>query len=363
MKQRPPHSRSVNARGGAPQQILVEPRKRRKTLAQIVNPGTSAVKTTRAVGSLQFPAGNYARRGGAETNYFLLLLAILLLRCAVLYADSQVSFMPKLERGQTLLYEAHGRLDRKVKTESRLSSIRGPQELQGDLSNQVRLTVQEVRPGKTQWVSALAELLPGEGTQNPRFTTHVSKVSFDIVNGGQLGRVTGLEDLPPEQRVLWEFWAARFAFGWTLPRKTLKPGQRWKFEEPELSDSLIANLAWEREVTYARDDQCPVFPDETCAVFLTQSTLKQKSSAKDSTPEEYRLHDLKTSGTAKGENQVITYISHRTGLVLRASEEVRQNMDVTVMKSDGSNGVHYTIDATSHLETLFVPPAAATPRP
>ena len=166
--------------------------------------------------------------------------------------------------------------------------------------------------------------------------------------------------MPPEQRVLWAFWAARFAFGWTWPHKRLKPGEKWKFEEPELSDSLIAELVWEREVTYARDDKCPVFADETCAVFLAQSALKQKSSIKDSTPEEYRRHELKTSGTAKGENEVITYISHRTGLVLRANEDVRQSMDVTVMKADGTNGVHYTIDASSHLETLFVPedPAA-----
>jgi len=301
-----------------------------------------------------------AQRG---MRFSAFLLAVLLYCGAFLRADSSTSLLPKLQRGQTLLYEVHGRLDRKVKTESRVASIRGPQELEGDLSNQVRLTVQEVRPGKTQWVSAQAELLPAEGTQNPRFTTPVSKVSFDIVNGGQLGLVTGLEDLPPEQRVLWAFWAARFAFGWTLPHKRLKPGEKWKLEEPELSDSLIADLVWEREVTYARDDKCPVFPDETCAVFLAQSTLRQKSSTNDSTPEQYRRHELKTSGTAKGENQVITYISHRTGLVLRANEDVRQNMDVTVMKSDGTNGVHYTIDATSHLETLFVPPAAAVPRP
>jgi hypothetical protein len=298
-----------------------------------------------------------------KARHFVFLLTVLPLCAAILYGDSRAVFLPKLQRGQTLLYEIHGRLDRKVKTESRIASIRGPQELQGDLSNQVRLTVQEVRAGKTLWVSAQSELLPGEETQNPRFATPVSKVSFDIVNGGQLGRVNGLEDLSPEQRMLWEFWAARFAFGWTLPHKTLKPGEKWKFEEPELRDSLIAGLVWEREVTYARDDKCPVVPGETCAVFLTQSTLKQKSSAKDSTPEEYRLHELRTSGIAKGENQVITYISHRTGLVLRANEDVRQNMDVTVMKNDGTNGVHYTIDAISHLETLFAPPAAAASRP
>ena len=59
---------------------------------------------------------------------------------------------------------------------------------------------------------------------------------------------------------------------------------------------------------------------------------------------------------------MITYISRKSGLVLRANEDLRQNMDVTVMKADGTNGVHYTIDASSHLETLLVPQAAASPR-
>jgi hypothetical protein len=287
----------------------------------------------------------------------------LLLCNAVLYADSRAVFLPKLQRGETLLYEAHGRLERKVKTESNISNLRTPQQLEGDLSNQIRLSIQEVREGKSQpWVSALTELLPGKGTPNPRFNSPPApKLSFDIVNGGQLGSVTGLDDLAPEQRLLWQFWVARFAFGWTLPHAGVKLGEKWKFEEPELNDSLIAQLVWEREITYARDDKCPVFPDETCAVFLTESMLKQKSSTKDSTPEDFRLHGLKTFGTAKGENQVITYISHKSGLVLRAKEDVQQSMDVTVMKADGSNGVHYNIDASSHFETLLVPPPAASP--
>jgi hypothetical protein len=38
-------------------------------------------------------------------------------------------------------------------------------------------------------------------------------------------------------------------------------------------------------------------------------------------------------------------------------------MDVTVMKTDGTNGVHYTVKATSHLETLFVPQPAGASAP
>lgn len=302
--------------------------------------------------------GGFARVRRAKC--LALFAGVLLLCNAALYADSRMAFLPKLQRGQTLLYEAHGRLERKVKTESNISNLHTPQQLQGDLSNQIRLSIQEVREAKSQpWVSALSELLPGEGTQNPRFNSPpVSKLSFDIVNGGQIGSISGLDDLSPEQRLLWQFWVARFAFGWTLPHVGVKPGEKWKFEDPELNDSLIAELVWEREITYARDDKCPVFPHETCAVFLTQSTLKQKSSTKDSTPEDYRLHGLKTFGTAKGENQVITYISLKSGLVLRANEDVQQTLDVTVMKADNSNGVHYTIDASSHFETSLVPQAA-----
>ena len=191
------------------------------------------------------------------------------------------------------------------------------------------------------------------------------KITFDILSRGQLGRIHGLDDLSPEQRLLWQFWVARFAFAWTLPEGGMKLGEKWKYDDPELDNSLIANLVWEREITYVRTDTCPCFPRKPAPSFLTHSTLKQKSSTKDSTPEDFRLHELKTFGTAHGENQAITYVSLKTGLVLRANEDVLQSMDVTVMKTDGTNGVHYTIDASSHFETLFVshsaPPPSASP--
>jgi hypothetical protein len=97
---------------------------------------------------------------------------------------------------------------------------------------------------------------------------------------------------------------------------------------------------------------------DTCAVLLTTATLKQKSSPKDATPDEFKIHDLKTTGTATGTNEIITYISLTTGLVVRATENTSQVMDVTVAMSDGSNRVHYNVDAKSHSEVLLV---AATP--
>ncbi|HUL34241.1 MAG TPA: hypothetical protein VL128_10190 [Candidatus Eisenbacteria bacterium] len=304
------------------------------------------------------PPRNSRRRG------FFLFLGILLCGASSLGRDSRAHFFPKLQRGESLEYEVHGRLDRIVKTESRISSMRGPQQLQGDLSARILLGIQEFRSRKHQpWVAAQTQLLPAAGALPVPTSAKPLNITFDILSTGQLGGVTGLDALSPEQRLLWQFWVARFAFGWTLPPQGMKPGEKWKYDDPELDTSLIAELVWQREITYARDDKCPVLPAETCAVFLTQSTLKQKSSTKDSTPEDFRLHDLKTSGTARGQNQVITYVSRKTGLVLRATEDVQQSMDVTVMKTDGTNGVHYAVDATSHLETLFVPQPAALTNP
>jgi hypothetical protein len=315
-------------------------------------------------------AAKIIRPSGAQPSFAswvksaAVLVALVLLCSVALLSDARALLLPQLKPGQTILYEVHGRLNRSVKTESRVSNVFGPQQLQGDLSSQIRLSVQKVLAGKSHpTVTLQMELLPAAPSTGNSPASAIQRLTFDILGNGQLGNIKGLDDVSPEQRLLWQFWVARFAFGWILPAKRLKPGEKWKFEEPELNDSLIAGLVWERETTYARDDQCPIFPAESCAVFLTQSTLKQKSSAKDSTPESYRLHELKTSGTAKGHNQVITYISRKTGLVLRANEDVQQAMDVTVMKSDGTNGVHYTVEATSHLETLFVPQATGTAAP
>ena len=93
---------------------------------------------------------------------------------------------------------------------------------------------------------------------------------------------------------------------------------------------------------------------------MTAATLRQKSNPKDSTPEDYKLHELKTFGTATGTNETVSYISLKTGLVVRATEDLQQRMDVTILKTDGTNQIHYTITATSHLETALRPAAASS---
>jgi hypothetical protein len=287
---------------------------------------------------------------------FVPVAGIVLLGAAEAGGEKRVSLLPRLQNGETLRYESHARLERRVNTKSNVATMLKPGPLRRDLSAGLRLSVQEMhlvdnRPmmaGETE-VDSEAHTAAGNLAPKPL------KVGFTIAGDGDLTRADGLDDLDPEQRLAWQFWVAQFAFGWTLPAAGVKPGERWKSEEVEKTPAPIADLVWERETTYVQNDKCPVLPDEICAVFLTTATLRQKSSPKDTTPEDYQLHELKTSGTASGANETVSYISLRSGLLLRAAEDLQQSLDVTIAKADGSNQVQYQIDVSSHFETMFVP--------
>lgn len=274
--------------------------------------------------------------------------------------DARVVLLPQLRNGETLLYESHARLDRHVQTKSNVATMVRPAELRRDLSTQVWLSVQEARLVNNKLVMAgETELAPIELPPRDQPTPKMSRVNFTIGGDGGLARAEGLDDLDPEQLLAWQFWMSQFAFAWTLPSAGVKPGDKWKSEEPEKTPTPIANLAWERETTYVQNDKCPILDNQRCAVFLVSSTLKQKSNPKDATPEDYQLRQLKTSGTVKGTNETVAYISLETGLLVRATEDLQQFMAVTVAKADDSNHVNYNMQVTSHFETMLVPNAQA----
>jgi hypothetical protein len=267
-----------------------------------------------------------------------------------------ITLLPRLHNGESLRYESHARIHRDVKTKSNVATMLEPKPLEADISIGLQLSVQEIRlVGKRPMMAGETDLgLTGQaGAGNSAAKS--PKVSFTIGEAGEVTRADGLEELAPEQRLAWQFWIAQFAFGWTLPASGVKPGEKWKSEEVEKTPMPIARLVWERETTYVQNDKCPILPAEQCAVFLTKATLKQKSNPENAAPEDYKLRELTTSGVAKGTNQTVRYISLKRGLLVRATEDVQQYLDVTIAKADGSNQVQYTINVSSHLETVFIP--------
>lgn len=303
--------------------------------------------------------------------------------------NDRVRLAPKLAPGQKFAYLVSYRLDRTVKAQSRYNA---PDQPEGKLDLQALLHVEILARNasgfrlRSRFSPSVDRKPSGSAAipqhQDPAVTSPGQKpASLDWVEcvlafDGAVSSITGLERLPLVQQLAWREWIARFAAAMVYPKNGVKSGEKWDSDEPEAAPSPIAGLVWKRNSQYVRDEPCPeairtdtgdladaTRKSETCAVILTTATLIQKSSSKDSTPEDYKLNRLKTSGTAFGKNQTILYISRTTGLLMRSSETDRQSMDVTVALADASNQVRYTVVAESHARLLFLSASAADPKP
>ena len=300
---------------------------------------------------------------------------------------ARTTLFPKLHAGQTFTYFIQYRTKKNVKTESRVVTPTGPQDAESDAQWLLRVDILDVHPqgeraaiharSKFQSVaSAMAQnntgaqqTSPGSPTQN----LETKSVEFTILPDGRVDSVTGLADLFPDQRQVWQVWLRQFAIAGVFPRDGVRPGQSWKSSEPEQAPSPIVKLEWEKQATYVRDEPCTAIqfseagivtpknsPTESCAVVLTSAILKQKSASKDTTPGDFRLHDLRTTGNATGKNETISYISLQSGLIVRVTEDAQQFMDVVVAKPGASNQIHYNVEATGHTEVLLVADAPAS---
>jgi hypothetical protein len=299
---------------------------------------------------------------------------------------ARTTLFPHLHAGQTFTYFIQYRTKKNVKTESRVVTPAAPQDVETDAEWLLRVDILDVHPqgeraaihARSQFrsvASAMAqnntEAPPTSGA--PAQNSEAKSVDFTILPDGRVDAITGLTDLFPDQRQVWQVWLRQFAIAGVFPRAGVKLGQSWKSSEPEQAPSPIVKLEWEKQATYVRDEPCSPIqfsetgivtpknsPTESCAVVLTSATLKQKSSPKDTTPGDFRLHDLRTTGNATGKNETISYISLQSGLIVRVTEDAQQFMDVLVAKTDASNKIHYNVEATGHTEVLLVANAPAS---
>lgn len=315
--------------------------------------------------------------------YFRILICLLFLTAWPLQSGggrAKQNLFPKLRAGQSLAYLIRFRDDRQIKTQSTVAAPMAPNGSQTDAHGLLLIDILEVQPNGARsiiharsrfqaldtgvWLKHPGQKAPDWETQ--RGSAEDKFVEFTILADGTAKDVKGLDALASEQQQAWQEWISQFAIAGIFPAGGINQGEKWKSETPEKSPSPIAGLQWVKEGNYVRDEPCTTMrmnvqgeaspsdqPTETCAVILTRASLKQKSSPNDATPEDYKLHNLHTMGTARGTNEIITYISLNTGLVVRATEEANQFMDVNVAMTDGSNRVHYNVDAKSHTEILL----------
>jgi hypothetical protein len=126
-------------------------------------------------------------------------------------------------------------------------------------------------------------------------------------------------------------------------------------------------LSWIKKFQYVRDEPClsessassakqssAASAPNNCAVILVTATLRQKSSRQNATPQDYKLNNLKTQGSASGQNETILYVSRSQALLVRSTESAQQSMNVTITLADNSNEVRYQLDAKSRSEIVLL---------
>lgn len=287
--------------------------------------------------------------------------------------DDRVALAPKLQLGQVLRYS----IDYETETHGNTESvIIDPQALRGTrvkVRGLLRVEAVEVKPEGSraaikfrtsfEQLDSTTDLLgpvPKDAPQQGRKMAAEGKlIEFTLGADGKIRDVSGLDALYPEQQQAWQDWLEQFATVATLPAERVKRGQKWQTKPTEGTPAILTALVWLRKTEYVRDEPCRAVnlvlggkaqPDqisEICAVFLAREMLEQKSSPKDATPEDFRLRDLRTSGTARGSSETITYVSLGTGIVVRSTSTGQQNLDVTVAKADRSNQVRHKADTKS----------------
>jgi hypothetical protein len=286
---------------------------------------------------------------------FLVFAAFFPLSAATGGKSGHLLRLPTVQVGQKFVYRVRYQIKKVTRAESRIATPPFPEGHDSDTERWLSVEIKSVQGPR---IVMRTRLLPAGGTAQTADQDQV--VEFTLLEDGRASELRGFDVLSPEEQGVWRQWLTQFALGWTFPPNGIKPGEKWDKQEPVLGAALD-KLEWEKQYQYVRNEACPQRGDSgntakpgQCAVVVTTTTMKQHGPHDDATPEDYKIRQLKTSGTAKGKSQVITFISLQTGFVERAIEDSAQTLDVLIAKADDSNKAHFNVDATSHAEVVLL---------
>lgn len=305
-------------------------------------------------------------------KYASFILALSLLPILSPGASAQKKLAPPFfKSGDTFFYRIHLKIDRDIKTLSALSLPQIPTQANLDVQGilQVEVLPSGASPADVRlrtWFLNLAgdtAIHSRGGKPGDEQVQHVPAekkfVDCTVAAAGEIGQISGLDALAPEQQQAWLEWATRFAAAFLVSTEKRRRGEKWSSDEPETTPSPIAELHWQRKSQYIHDESCAPLKftrsgefqrfssSDACAAVVSTATLLQKSSPKDSTPPDYKQHNLRTSGTASGTDDVMLSISCKTGHLIRATQNTSQKMEALVALADGSTQVRYNVSATA----------------
>src|SRR5580693_3829497 len=206
-------------------------------------------------------------------RFLLGCLVSIAIPCAARDSADRVVLSPKLIVGQSMHYQIGYRSTTNTSTESAVVAPMAPTGGQTNASFLLLVEVEDLRVDSGRTAARLRSQIvePAlnaaasdaqartRGTENPNAAGKSAKrektVAFTLHGDGQVSDIEGLDRLSAEEQAAWQEWVARFGGGGSFPEKGIKPGEKWKTEEP-ISNALLTGLSWEKESEYVNDAPC-----------------------------------------------------------------------------------------------------------
>ena len=302
----------------------------------------------------------------------IFLIGALFVLTAPVSFPQRLHLSPHFHAGQTFFYRIEFKSSRHMKAESRVASPQLPPTTVVDASGILQVEIVRASAAGLRVKTYYSERNSSGSSTSRGVESDVSSspdkvIEVSIAANGSASQFKGIDQLSASQQFAWNDWLSRFSSSMALPKAGIHVGQKWDLLQPEAASSPIGGLVWIKKYQYVRDEPCPIRAEaelsnavkgsagaQNCAVILVNARLRQKSSRNNATPNDYKLQNLKTRGTASGQNETILYISRIDGVLVRASENAEQSMDATVALANDSNQVHYILDAKGHSEIVLI---------
>jgi len=179
---------------------------------------------------------------------------------------------------------------------------------------------------------------------------------FSLDAQGKSANFSGVDGMFPDEKsaAAAREWFSQLATGVELPRDGIVLGQSWSSVRTNVPGMPLLGLTWRTESIYLRDEPCdPAAPADICAVIRTRLSVTQRP-LRNATPDEYRRRNMRTSGKLSSSGESLSYISLRTGWLVRVSQTSSEETDIVLLATDGGSRlrINGAVQSTTRISLL-----------
>jgi hypothetical protein len=282
-------------------------------------------------------------------------------------AQNRIHLAPKLIPGQSLRYQIDTRTLTASRSSGRIEDPQGPSQSEVNLAAVVRLEILASSPDaplrirctyeKSSATAASDSYDPSLAVLEEQYRKLEGRsFEFSLDPQGKAANFSGLDGMFPDEKsaAAAREWFSQLATGVELPREGIVLDQTWSSERTNVAGMPLLGLTWRTESTYLRDESCaPAAPADICAVITTRLSVAQRP-LRNATPDEYRRRNMRTSGKLSSSGESLSYISLRTGWLVRVAQTSSEETNILLIATDGGSQlrINARVESTTHITLL-----------